>query len=216
MIAISNDLRQAPDRPLAITMTSTFHTRHTLLQRATNLEDEKAWDEFVQHYRHFIFCVLNQLGVSHDDLDDLCQQILVALTQNLPSYDRNRAKFRVWLSSIVRNKANSYFRKHYSAQKNLNRITNEQRIREDITIPEVEQIIEKEWAAYIASQAMNRVRETFQGQAIDVFELSLDGHSAAHIAEKTKLTIASVYTLKKRVKKRLYLEIRQLASELEG
>ena len=35
------------------------------------------------------------------------------------------------------------------------------------------------------------------------------------ISEKTGLTISSVYTLKKRVKKRLYLEIRALCSELE-
>ena len=197
-------------------MTSTLHTRHTLLQRATNLKDEEAWEELVNHYRHFNLCVLNQIGVPREDLDDLSQQILIALTQSLSSYDRERARFRVWLSSIIRNKANSYFRKQYSTRKCLNRMSDEHRIRDEISVPEIEQIVEKEWAAYIASQAMNRVRENFQGQAIEVFELGLDGHSAAHIAEKTKLTVASVYTLKKRVKKRLYLEIRQLASELEG
>ena len=95
-------------------MTSTFQTRHSLIQRATDLKDEEAWKEIVNQYRHFILCVLNQLGVSRDDLEDLSQQILIALTQSLPRYDRNRAKFRVWLSSIVRNKANSYFRKHLS------------------------------------------------------------------------------------------------------
>ena len=94
-------------------------------------------------------------------------------------------------------------------------MSQERQAHEEITLPEIEDIIEKEWAAYIASQAMNRVRENFQGQAVEVFEMSLDGHSASHIAEKTKLTVATVYTLKKRVKKRLYLEIRQLASELE-
>ena len=94
-------------------------------------------------------------------------------------------------------------------------MSHEAQVQHEISTPEIENIIEKEWAAYIASQAMNRVRENFQGQAIEVFELGLDGHSAAHIAEKTKLTVATVYTLKKRVKKRLYLEIRQLSSELE-
>lgn len=196
-------------------MTSTFHTRHTLLQRATDLKDEGAWEEIIQQYHHFILCVLNQLGVPRDDLEDLSQQILIALTQSLPRYDRKQAKFRVWLSAIVRNKANSYFRKQYSTKRSLNGMTNERQVHDEITAPEIENIIEKEWAAYIASQAMNRVRETFQGQAVEVFELGLDGHSAADIAEKTKLTVATVYTLKKRVKKRLYLEIRQLASELE-
>lgn len=196
-------------------MTSTFQTRHSLLQRATNLKDDDAWEEIVEHYHHFIRCVLNQLGVPHDDLEDLSQQILIALTQSLSRYDRQKAKFRSWLSAIVRNKANSYFRKHYSRQQSLNRLTTERLPHEEISVPEIENIIEKEWAAFIASQAMNRVREAFQGQAIEVFELSLDGYSASEIAQKTQLTVATVYTLKKRVKKRLYLEIRQLASELE-
>ncbi|MDB0068425.1 sigma-70 family RNA polymerase sigma factor [Akkermansiaceae bacterium] len=196
-------------------MASTFQTRHSLLQRATDLKDEGAWEEIVQQYRHFILCVLNQLGVSRDNLEDLSQQILIALTQSLPRYDRNRAKFRVWLSTIVRNKAYSYFRKQYSTQRSLNRMSNESQVHGEITAPEIEVIIDREWAAYIASQAMQRVRENFQGQAVEVFEMGLDGHSAAHIAEKTKLTVATVYTLKKRVKKRLYLEIRQLSSELE-
>ena len=196
-------------------MKSTFQTSHSLLQRATDLKDEEAWEEIVLQYRHFILCVLNQLGVSRDDLEDLSQQILIALTQSLPRYDRTRAKFRVWLSTIVSHKANSYFRKLYSMQRSLNRMTHEALVHDEITAPEIEKVIEKEWAAYISTQAMNRVRENFQGQAITVFEMGLDGHSAAHIAEITKLTVATVYTLKKRVKKRLYLEIRQLSSELE-
>ena len=197
-------------------MTSKFHTRHSLLQRATDLKDESAWEEIVAQYHHFILCVLNQLGVPHNDLEDLSQQILIALTQSLSRYDRNKAKFRVWLSTIVRNKANSYFRKQYSTKRSLTKVSNELQVQEEISLPEIEDLIEKEWAAYIASQAMNRVRENFQGQAIEVFELGLDGHSAADIAKKTKLAVATVYTLKKRVKKRLYLEIRQLSAEQEG
>ncbi|MEN8784043.1 MAG: sigma-70 family RNA polymerase sigma factor [Akkermansiaceae bacterium] len=130
-------------------MASTFQTRHSLLQRATDLQDGGAWQEIVQQYHHFIRCVLNQLGVSHDDLQDLSQQILIALTKSLPSYDRKKAKFRIWLSSIVRNKANSYFRKHYRAKRSLNRLTTENSVHEELSVPEIENIIEKEWAAYI-------------------------------------------------------------------
>ena len=64
-------------------------------------------------------------------------------------------------------------------------------------------------------QAMTRVRSVFRGQAVRVFELSLDGLPAAVIAERTGLSVSSVYTLRKRVKKRLYLEIRALVAELE-
>jgi RNA polymerase sigma-70 factor (ECF subfamily) len=75
--------------------------------------------------------------------------------------------------------------------------------------------IEKEWATYIGTLAMKRMHNVFQGQAVEVFELGLDGMSAADIAERTGLSVSSVYTLRKRVKARLYREIRALAAELE-
>ncbi|MGJ8645081.1 MAG: RNA polymerase sigma factor [Luteolibacter sp.] len=179
------------------------------------MKDEEAWEEFVKRYNQFILCVLNQLGVAHDDLEDLAQQTLIALTGDLHRFDRDRAKFRTWLSTIVRNKANSYFRKQYSLKRCIDKVSNEQVDFGEVELPEIESILEMEWAAYVAGEAMKSVKEVFHGQAIEVYELSLDGCTASEIAEKTHLTVASVYTLKKRVKKRLYLEIRKLASELE-
>ncbi|GHC42407.1 sigma-70 family RNA polymerase sigma factor [Roseibacillus persicicus] len=196
-------------------MATNNQTRHSLLQRATDLKDEDAWEQFAQQYHRFILCVLHQLGVPRDDLEDLTQQVLIALTRDLPRYDRDRARFRTWLSTIIRNKANSYFRKQYSQKRCLDAVSAGPEVQQEFKAPDIAEIIEKEWAAYIGSLAMKRVKESFQGQAIEVFELGLDGHSAAEIAEKTNLTVATVYTLKKRVKKRLYLEIRNLASELE-
>jgi len=196
-------------------MSSQLQTQYSLLQRAVDLKDNEAWEIVFDKYRHFIFGVLKHLGVPTNDIEDLAQQVLSALTQSLPNYDRNKAKFRVWLSTIIRNKTNSYFRKHYNRQRSLNQLTNENHVRAYVSVPEIEKIIEKKWAIYIANQAMYRVRKVFRGKAIEVFELNLHGYSASCIAKKTQLTVATVYTLKKRVKKRFYLEIRQLAFELE-
>jgi RNA polymerase sigma-70 factor (ECF subfamily) len=66
-------------------------TRYTLLQRACDLHDEVAWEEFVDHYRRFIFYILHKLGVDAGDVEDLTQQVLFSLTKDLPNYDRARA-----------------------------------------------------------------------------------------------------------------------------
>lgn len=191
-------------------------TRYTLLQRAVDTNNEQAWEELVETYRRFIFHILHQLNIEPTDIDDLSQQVLLALTQNLSKYDRGKAKFRTWLSSIIRNTAFSHHRK-------LNR----HKLRfESSGTPEyfenteggdsaLDQIIEKEWAAYISGMAMQRVKESFQGNAVEVFELGLDGLSAEEVAKKTGLTVSSVYTLRKRVKKRLYLEIRAITAQVE-
>jgi RNA polymerase sigma-70 factor (ECF subfamily) len=190
-------------------------TRYTLLQRACDLHDEVAWEEFVDHYRRFIFYILHKLGVDAGDVEDLTQQVLFSLTKDLPNYDRARARFRTWLSAVIRHAALVHFRKQKSRQERIRIFGEEQSVEHMAHCPEIDRRIEQEWAAYVADLAMKRVRAVFQGQAITVFELGLDGCSGAEIAAQTGLSISSVYTLRKRVKKRLYLEIRAVVAELE-
>jgi len=190
-------------------------TRYSLLQRACNLRDEQAWEEFVEYYRRFIFYILDELGVAGGDIDDVAQQVWVSLTKDLASYDRGRARFRTWLSTVIRNAALAHFRKQRNYRSRIRLFGKEHNMDALVQESEIDQRIEKEWEAYVANVAMGRVRKVFKGQAIEVFEQGLDGRSVAEIAESTGLSVASVYTLRKRVKKRLYLEIRALVTELE-
>lgn len=196
-------------------MTELNQTRYTLLQRACDLHDEAAWVEFVDHYRRFIFYILRELGVDRDDIEDLAQQILLLLTRDLEQYDRSRARFRTWLSTVIRNAALAHFRKQRNLQTRIRIFGEEQGIDCMDQPSDIDRRIEQEWSAYVANLAMERVKDVFKGQAIEVFELGLDGRSAVEIAAATGLSTASVYTLRKRVKKRLYLEIRALVAELE-
>ncbi len=197
-------------------MNELHQTRYTLLQRACDLHDEQAWEEFVGCYRPFIFYILRQqMGVDLDDIEDVAQQILIALTRDLPRFDRSRARFRTWLGTVIRNAALAHFRKQKNRYARVRMFGEEQSVDRMGQPSEIDRRIEQEWAAYVASLAMKRVQNVFRGQAVEVFELGLDGRSAAEIAEQTGLSVASVYTLRKRVKKRLYLEIRALVAELE-
>ncbi|MBK1825611.1 RNA polymerase sigma factor [Haloferula rosea] len=191
-------------------------TRYTLLERAVDTGSDGAWEELVETYHRFIFHILHQLNIDRADIDDLSQQVLFTLTQSLPNYDRKRAKFRTWLSTIIRNTAFSHHRK-LNRYKNRFETSGRPELFEDPTCGEsaLDRLIEHEWAAYISGMAMERVRQTFRGNAVEIFQMSLDGMSTERIADKTGLTVASVYTLRKRVKKRLYLEIRALTARME-
>ncbi len=190
-------------------------TRYTLLRRVCDLNDGRAWEEFVEHYRRFICHILQEMGVEAGDIEDVAQQVFLSLTKDLSRYDKSRARFRTWLSAVIRNAALVYFRKRKSSRERI-RIFGEEQNMEFLDQPsDIDQRIEQEWAAYVASIAMMRVRKVFKGRAVEAFELGLDGLSVTEIAEKTGLSVASVYTLRKRVKKRLYLEIRAIVAELE-
>ncbi|ADE53743.1 RNA polymerase sigma factor [Coraliomargarita akajimensis] len=197
-------------------MSSNDQTRYTLLQRAQDLGDEAAWAELVEHYKRFIYHVLHRLKVPQDDIDDISQQVLIGLTRDLSKYDRDKSRFRNWLSTIIRNAAYSHFRQQKSQARRVEGLKISLLDEDRHAIAEVDKLIEQEWAVYITSQALDRVRQVFKGQAMQIFELSLRGMSAAEIAEEADVAISTVYTLRKRVKKRLYFETLQLSQELEA
>ena len=192
------------------------NTRHTLLERACDPANHRAWEELVFLYRRFIFYILGEVGVPQRDLEDVTQQILLTLTRDLPKYDPSKAKFRTWFGTIIRHAAFAHHRKQRRNAVQIEKLGQVYSMEEASGTPsDLDQFIEDEWATYVSNLAMDRVRSVFRGQAIRVFELTLDGLSAAEIAQETGLSVSSVYTLSKRVKKRLYLEIRAITSELE-
>lgn len=196
-------------------MAEPLKTRYTLLHRAHDVGDEAAWQELVVYYRRFIAHVLRRMNVRSSDVDDLTQQVLIKLSQSLPKYDRSKARFRTWLSTIVRNTAINHFEKDSRNPSRPNALEDTEVAMHFERPAELEALIESEWATFIASTAMERVRLAFRGRAVEVFELGLQGLSADEISERTGLSVSTIYTLRKRVKQRLYTEIRSLKSELE-
>lgn len=191
------------------------NTSYTLLKRACDTEDDQAWDELVERYGRFILYILKELGVTDRDRQDVMQDVLLGLTRTLKNYDPCRSSFRKWLGTVIRNTSVNYFRKRQSRPSSFCELDSEHPA-DELKVPsDIHQWIEEEWATYIGNLAMERVRQVFKGQAIEAFELGLDGKSASEIAEAAGLTVSSVYTLRKRVKQRLLLEVRSLTEELE-
>ncbi|QDV63569.1 RNA polymerase sigma factor [Crateriforma conspicua] len=190
-------------------------TSHSLLRHACDAGDAQAWEQLFDHYRRFILYILNELGVDDNDIDDVAQQIWLSLTRDLRSYDSGQSRFRTWLSTVIRNAAMAHFRKRKNRESRICLFGEPTPIDAFAQPAEIDQRIEMEWEAYVANMAMERVQEVFQGQAVEVFQRGLDGQSADEIAAATGLSVASVYTLRKRVKKRLYVEIRALETEMK-
>ncbi len=193
-------------------MESSLKTRNSLIQRVKLQSNEEAWDEFVHYYRPFINYILRKINISSNDIDDLIQETLIRLWKSLPSYEKKNAKFRTWLTTLIRNSSYDFFRKRDAYERKL-----EQNFQ--ILLPqnesELELKIEKEWEAYITRLALDKMREIFRGKAVDVFEMSLQGHTADEIAAKLTLTPQTVYTLKTRVKSYFMGEVKRLIEELE-
>ncbi|MEJ6572784.1 MAG: sigma-70 family RNA polymerase sigma factor [Akkermansiaceae bacterium] len=189
-----------------------WQTRLTLVDRARDPNDSRAWDEFTDYYASFIRMVLMQLQAPRDDLEDLSQTILVKLWKNLSTVElgRDHARFRTWLSTVIRNT----FYTHCSQTASRKRRETNAAVA-DVVPPDIEHIIESEWRKHIIALVIERLNASFSGKAMDVFTMTLDGKSVDDIASALELTKDSVYVLRNRVQSRFRKEARQLRSHLE-
>lgn len=190
-------------------------TRQTLIERLKDQYDEESWQTFAQIYQRYIYVVIRRMNINHSECEDLVQEVLFKIWNKLPDfqYSPNKAKFRTWLSLVIKNKVLNYLE---SQKSHMNKITKaaESPLKR-VSEQEVDTIIQKEWENYITNMAMERIKESFPGQAIKVFEMTLEGLSIQEIASKLNIKENTVYKSKNRVKAKLINEIAHLRLELE-
>jgi RNA polymerase sigma factor (sigma-70 family) len=198
-------------------MSDEFLTRNTLLQRAQNPKDEQAWAEFVSYYETLIFILLRQMNIPYQDCDDLTQAVLIKVWKKLATFNPERAKFRTWLSTLIRNTVIN----HWDSLSRRNRRV--EKYGENVveppsglpSTPEFDVMFQREWEAYITNLAMENIRSDCSANAMRVFELVMKEVPSSEIAKRLGLNISSVSTMKGRVLERLVREVRRLRHELE-
>ncbi|MCM8540384.1 MAG: sigma-70 family RNA polymerase sigma factor [Lentisphaeraceae bacterium] len=196
-------------------MTDYDHTRQTLIERIRDQHNELAWEEFVSTYESYIYAIIRRMGISAEDSKDIHQDVVLSLWKKLPEYRKNpNTRFRGWLSTVTSNAVKYFIRSSVNKSKKLDRFENILKDLEDSST-EIESIAEEEWELFIAEKALNNVKEAFSGRGIEVFQLSLKGHSVEEIASSVGIEESSVYQLRARVKKSLTKEIARLKEELD-
>lgn len=192
-------------------------TRVSLLRRARDEKNDLAWNELLSYYDPFIGKVLGGMNFRGADLEDARQQVAVRLWKGLKTYERDpeRAKFRTWFARLIRNTALNIIRakKRQPSGQSLDDEDSFHELAEDESVMEAR--VENEWQQYVVDLALDRAREAFSGNAVEVFTLSLAGQSVEDIAQKLGIKTNTVYILKHRVKTMLLKEIQILKRDLE-
>ena len=193
----------------------TYLTRHSLIHRLKTTSSHQAWEEFMFHYRPFIFFLLAKMDINLSEQDDLFQEIMLKLFQNLKSYSRAKGRFRSWLGTVIRNCVLNYLRD----QKKLTDKTDV--LNENLQLictgetEELEQTIQEEWHNYVMDLALQKLSRIFDENIIRCFKMTLAGEPPEKIANELNIAKESVYTLRSRFKTRLTAEIRQIIENLE-
>ncbi|NQZ59920.1 MAG: sigma-70 family RNA polymerase sigma factor [Lentisphaeraceae bacterium] len=199
-------------------MSNEWRTRQTLLQRARNKEDHLAWKEFVDYYQNFILMITCKMNLSASEQEDLVQDVLLKLWKNLAVYSSEKASFRTWLGTVVRNTILSSYRAQSRRRATEEKALAEKEflnILQSGSAPEVESLIDDEWKAYITNMALDNMSKIFSGKAVEAFKMTLAETPVNEICQKLELKQNSIYVLRNRVKSRFIEEVRHLSKELQ-
>lgn len=192
-----------------------IQTRKTLIERIIESNDDVSWETFCDSYQDYIFIMIKNMGVTHQDSEELKQDVLVKAWEALPNfrYDPEKGKFRWWLFTIVKNTVYKYYRKNaktFNSELNID-------LTDDAPVikPEVEKIAEEEWKRFVVQKAWDSVKKEFDHNVIEIFSELSKGRDVKELAKEYALKENTIIAYKSRVRRRLYREIVKIEHELD-
>ena len=180
-----------------------YTTRASLL-RGLHENNEDSWREFLGIYHPFIVFLGTQLGLKQPELEDLEQDVVLALVKNVGNYDHSLGKFRAYLQGIICHCAGAIKRRRIPSAPPDN--SQQAPAEEDI-----QALIDAEYEKILMKAALDEFREESDELQFLAFEMyALQGRDAQEVADILKISINQVYLAKSRGVTRLRLIVQRL------
>ena len=89
-----------------------YETSLSLLTRLQQIPDSESWERLVELYAPLLRTWLRKYDVQPSDVDDLVQEVLLAISTELRSFDHNGrpGAFRSWLRITLVNRLSNFWR----------------------------------------------------------------------------------------------------------
>jgi len=78
---------QLPTKITHIKSDDAIPTRHSLLRRMKNWEDQASWEEFFKTYRKLIYGVAIRAGLTDAEAKDVLQETVVTVARNIKDFE---------------------------------------------------------------------------------------------------------------------------------
>ncbi|MBE6378178.1 MAG: sigma-70 family RNA polymerase sigma factor [Lentisphaerae bacterium] len=175
------------------------YTTHTSFLERVKSGSEEAWNEFFNKYSGMIRDIGKKRNLSHEDCDDLMVEVMTIFWQKLDTffYDRERGKFRSYLSKIANLSAFRIF--------NRNNKTPESAVLTDAEYPaEVDALFMKEWQDFLLQKAMDEVKDSVDTEVWQAFYMSsIQNRPVEEVAKITRKSANNIYVIRSRITKKL-------------
>lgn len=183
----------------------------TFLMRLRDRADKLSWNEFNERYGELLYRYARKRGASHDDAEDVVQEVAMNLFKALDGfeYDARKGRFRSYLRTAVVHAMGRRAKKDAKQAKALDPqvfdfVTAEKDASADARW-------EQEWRLHRLRWALRTVAGEFEPVTLQAFELhALRGMPVDTAAEQLGMSKASVYQAKSRVLRRVKEQLETL------
>jgi len=194
-------------------------TRHSLLSRLQNWEDQDSWRDFFEIYWRLIYGMAIKSGLTESEAQEVVQEAIIEIATKIKNfkYDPKVGSFKGWLRQLTRWRIADQFRKrrNHVPLESVNRSAN-QTGTEEMMIPLPDELKtdfawDREWKQNLADAAIEKLRRQLPARQYQIFDL--------HVLRKWPVARAvgarcgHVYVIKFRVIALLKKEIQRLEKE---
>src|SRR5262245_48130123 len=196
-------------------MTTSPHTRPSLLVRIRDAADREAWRQFVELYAPLVYGFARRRGLQDADAADLTQDVLhrVARSRGRLEYDPRQGSFRGWLFTVARNRLHTLL-KRQQRQRQRTAPGEAEHLLAEAACPEADEadLWDREYEQRLFEWAAEQVRRHFQVATWQAFWMTaVEGRTPREAAERLGLSVGAVYIARSRVLARLREAVGQIA-----
>lgn len=182
-------------------------TPKSLLERVRSRTDDHSWDRLVALYRPFLIRLLRRHDLADPDLDDLLQDVFVAVIREIPGFEHNKqpGAFRRWLRLMVVNRVRGFWRSRRNALKNGGG-----QALDSVEDPgaSLDRLWDREHDAHVARALLELLRPEFTESTWLAFRRQvMDEAKPDRVAAELGLSVNAVLIAKSRVLRRFREEI---------
>ncbi len=179
-------------------------TRRSLVERLTDLGDQRKWQEFFDTYWRLIYGVARKGGLTDAEAQDVVQETVITVAKNITKYEREAGSFKGWLLHITRWRIADQFRKRAPAEKQ--RPARDDSRRATATIDRVpdgfdlDATWEEEWQRNVLAAALERVKRKVDAKHYQIFDcLVMKQWPVSKVAAELGVSVAQVYLVRHRI-----------------
>lgn len=199
-------------------------TRHSLLARLKDWEDQTSWREFFDTYWKLIYAVARKAGLSESEAQDAVQETVLTVAKKVADFKAQPdGSFKGWLLQITRRRIADQFEKRQRSQSLVastamrkeegTRTATIQRVADPASF-DLDACWEEQWQRSLLETATERVKNQVSPKQYQMFELYvLREWSVRKVAETLGVSATQVYLAKHRISALLKKEMRRLANE---